>query len=68
MFFDVKGTAIVGEPVLNHWVEARRPGDRRSQYVICRRSSFHLDVVRFEESAEVEDVFQTSYMIVSIWL
>jgi hypothetical protein len=49
-------------------MEARRPGDRRSQYVICRRSSFHLDVVRFEETAEVEDVFQTGYMIVSIWL
>jgi hypothetical protein len=50
IFFDVKATAIVGEPVLNHWMEGRRPGDCRSQHVICRRSFFHL------ESAEVEDV------------
>jgi hypothetical protein len=41
IFVDVKGIAIVGEPALNHWREGRR-------------SSFHLDVVRFEEGAEGE--------------
>lgn len=37
-----------------------------SMLYVDRHSSFHLNLVRFEEIWEVEDVFQTGYMIVSI--
>ena len=66
VFFDIEGSTTVGEPVLNHWMEPRRCNGRPPHNK--RYPPFHFNLVLFERSGKVEDVFDAGYMIVPILL
>lgn len=68
ILLDVKDVATIGELVFNHRVEASRPRDHQSLRVVYNRSSLHHDMLQFEETLGAKDVFETSYIVVSIWL
>jgi hypothetical protein len=66
VFFDIERSTTVGKPVLNHWMEPKRCNGCPPHN--NRYSPFYFNLVLFERSRKVRDVFDAGYMIVPNWL